>query len=123
MTKYDNDYEPPAPIAKIALRNPETGERLKNISTLLDTGADISLPLSALKTLQIHPLEEQIKLVGFDNSIDFHEIYELQVIFLGKRFFGKYCAIGEDVGIIGRDILNQVSILFYGNKLEWEEIY
>ena len=122
MTKYDNSSEPPAPIAQITLRNIETGERLRNISALLDTGADISLlPLSAVKALQIEPLTEKIKLVGFDNSNDIFEIYELQVIFLGNRFTGKYCVIEDEVGIIGRDILNQVSILFDGINLEWEE--
>jgi predicted aspartyl protease len=98
-------------------------KELKNIPVLLDTGADISLlPLSAIKTLQIQPLSEIIKLVGFDKSNDVFELYELQVVFLGKRFFGKFCAIDDEVGIIGRDVLNQVSILFDGKNLEWGEL-
>jgi hypothetical protein len=44
----------------------------------------------------------------------------LQVIFLGKRFTGKYCVIDEKIGILGRDVLNQVSILFDGVNLEWK---
>lgn len=78
MTKYDTSYEPPAPIAEIALRNSETGERIKNIFALLDTGADISLlPSLAVKSLKINSLPETIKLLGFDNKVDLFKIYEL----------------------------------------------
>lgn len=60
MTKYDESFEPPAPIAKIALRQIKTGERVKDISILLDTGADISLlPSSIVKSLKIKPLQNE----------------------------------------------------------------
>ena len=122
MTKYDASYDPPAPIAEIALRNFETGEKIKNIFALLDTGADISLlPSRVVKSLNIDPLSEHIKLIGFDNKNDLFELYELQVIFLGKRFYGNYCVIDDETGIIGRDILNQISITFDGINLEWKE--
>lgn len=39
--KYDESYDPPAPIAEIVLRNPQTGRRSEKIKALLDTGADI----------------------------------------------------------------------------------
>lgn len=44
------------------------------------------------------------------------------MIFLGKRFTGKYCVVDDEIGILGRDILNQVSILFDGLNLTWHEI-
>ena len=60
MMKYDEAFEPPAPIAKVALRKIETGARTKDVSLLLDTGSDISLlPLSAVKSLKIEPLRER----------------------------------------------------------------
>lgn len=122
MIKYDESFEPPAPIAKIVLRNVETGERVKDVSMLLDTGADISLlPQSAIKSLKIEPLQnESFRLEGFDGSQTSAEVFYLQVIFLGKRFTGKYCAIDSEIGILGRDVLNQVSILFDGKNLEWK---
>ena len=124
MTKYDEAFEPPAPIAKVTLRKIETGERIKGVSLLLDTGSDISLlPHSSLKSLKVQPLKnESFRLEGFDGNQSSAEVFYLQVIFLGKRFTGKYCVIDDETGILGRDVLNQVSILFAGRKLTWQEI-
>ncbi len=122
MMKYDESFDPPAPIAKIVLRNTETGERLGNVSVLLDTGADISLlPLSAINQLQIEPSDETVNLIGLDESKSTTEIYQLQIIFLGKRLTGNYCAIDDEIGILGRDVLNEFSITFDGRNLEWKE--
>ncbi len=125
MTKYDESFEPPAPTAKIALRKIETGEHIKkDVSMLLDTGADISLlPSSSVKNLKIKPLpNETFELEGIYGNQKSVEVFYLQVIFLEKRFTGKYCLIDDEIGILGRDILNQVSILFNGLNLSWQEI-
>jgi predicted aspartyl protease len=122
MTSYDESFNPPAPIAKIALRNVETRERVKDVSVFLDTGADISLlPTSAIGKLQIEPSGEKVNLLGFDDSQSRSEIYHLQVIFLGKRITGDYCAIDDKIGILGRDVLNEFSVTFDGKNLEWKE--
>lgn len=124
MMKYDESFVPPAPVAIVTLRKIETGERIKEIPMLLDTGSDITLlPYSSLKSLDIKPVQdESFKLQGFDGSQTSAEVFYLQVIFLGKRFTGKYCVIEDEIGIIGRDILNRVSILFDGLNLSWQEI-
>lgn len=122
MTNYNQSFDPPAPTAKLILRNVETGERVGDVSVLLDTGADISLlPLSAIEKLKIAPSGETVNLIGFDESKSTSEIYRLQVIFLGKRFSGDYCAIDGEIGILGRDVLNEFSITFDGKNLEWKE--
>jgi len=119
---YDQSFNPPAPIAKIALRNVETGKRVKDVSVLLDTGADISLlPSSLIRKLQIETSGEKVNLIGFDDSQNASEIYHLQVIFLGKRITGDYCAIDNEIGILGRDVLNEFSITFDGKNFEWKE--
>ena len=117
-----NRREPPAPIAKIAARNVETGERARDISVLLDTGSDVSLlPKSVLGFLGISPLpNESYRLEGFDGSQISAEVFYLQVIFLGNRFTGKYCVIDDEIGILGRDVLNELVILFDGKNLEWK---
>lgn len=122
--KYDEAFEPPAPVAKIVLRNVETGERVGDVFVLLDTGADVSLlPQIALASLGLAPLpNESYRLEGFDGSATTAEVFYLQVVFLGKRFTGKYCLIDDEIGILGRDVLNQVSILFNGLDLTWQEI-
>lgn len=124
MTKYDESFEPPAPTAKITLRNTETGELIREVLMLLDTGSDISLlPRSSVEALKIEPLRnENFILEGFDGSQTSAEVFYLQAIFLGKRFTGKYCVIDEEIGIVGRDVLNRVSILFNGLNLTWRQI-
>ncbi|CAN5736238.1 hypothetical protein BH20ACI4_BH20ACI4_06400 [soil metagenome] len=118
--KYDDSYDPPAPFAEIVLRNIQTSQRSEKLRVLLDTGADISLlPLSAIRKLKISPTNETVELFGFNESQTVSEIYHLQVVFLGKRITGNYCAIDDEAGILGRDVLNEFSILFDGLKLNW----
>jgi predicted aspartyl protease len=120
--KYDDTFDPPAPLAEIAVRNRTTGERIENIFALLDTGADVSLlPLRAIEKLQIEPSGEKVSLVGFDESQSFSNTYGLQVIFLGRKITGEYCTTDDEIGILGRDVLNEFSIIFDGVNLEWKE--
>ncbi len=47
---------------------------------------------------------------------------ELQIVFQGKRFTGEFCLIDDEIGVLGRDVLNQVSILLDGPNLVWDVI-
>ena len=43
MTEYESSgFEPSAPVAIVALRNPLNGKLFSDIQMLLDTGADVS---------------------------------------------------------------------------------
>ncbi len=125
MTKFDHSFVPPAPIAKIKLKRLDSSEVLGNVRMLLDTGSDITLlPISSLDSLGVQPVSERpIALFGFDGQISESEIYRLQILFLGKRFTGNYCSINDSVGIIGRDILNQIALVYDGPNLEWNEYH
>jgi hypothetical protein len=47
MPEYDHEnYNPPAPVAYVTLRNPATGEILSDVPMLIDTGSDTTLLLS-----------------------------------------------------------------------------
>lgn len=44
MPKYDTEnFEPPAPVAHVSVRDPETGASLSKVPMLIDTGADVTL--------------------------------------------------------------------------------
>jgi hypothetical protein len=44
MPAYDTiEFDPPAPLAQVTLPNPETGAVLRDVSMLLDSGADVTL--------------------------------------------------------------------------------
>lgn len=124
MTKYSSSYDPPALIAKLALKKIESADRLRDVEVLLDTGSDITLlPKTALDSLDFPPeFGTKISLVAFDGSVTEYDIYELQIDFMGLRFTGKYCAIDDPIGILGRDVLNKVSLLLDGPNLEWDII-
>lgn len=55
MPEYDaENFEPPAPVAYVTLRNPVTGVLLSDVPMLIDTGADATLvPVSAIEALKI----------------------------------------------------------------------
>jgi hypothetical protein len=59
MSEYDADnFEPPAPVAHVTLRNPATGFLLSDVPMLIDTGADATLlPTDAVEQLGIKPEE------------------------------------------------------------------
>ena len=117
-------YDPPAPIADVILRNPESGETLYNVRMLIDTGADVSLlPRSSLElTGLLVSLDEQYELMGFDGHQSVSSVVWAEVIFLGKTFRGKYLLIDHECGVLGRDILNYLSLLFDGPNLNWKEV-
>src|SRR5690606_13170375 len=119
-----NSDNPPIPVAEVSLKKTNSRARSDTLEMVLDTGADISLlPRSILEDMGIEPSGKKFLLIGFDGSTIESEIYELQVIFrLGKRFEGAYSAIDEPVGIIGRDILNQLVLIFDGPELQWSEV-
>jgi predicted aspartyl protease len=121
--KYSNSDDPPVPVAEVNLKKINSPERSRSLEMVLDTGADISLlPRSVLEEIGIKPSGKKFLLVGFDGSTIESEIYVLQVILLGKRFEGAYSAIDEPIGIIGRDILNQLVLLLDGPQLQWSEV-
>jgi len=57
MPKYDDDnFDPPAPVAYVSLRDPATGVSLSEVPMLIDTGADITLlPRSYIDQLGTKP--------------------------------------------------------------------
>jgi hypothetical protein len=55
MPSYDaSGFDPPAPVARMVLRNPHSGGTVSDVPLLLDTGADVTLlPRTAVERLGI----------------------------------------------------------------------
>ena len=119
--KYSNSYNPPAPIVKVKLRNIETLESVSEVPMLLDTGSDITLlPLSFCEEIGAEVSKTKfLELKGFNQSTSLAYYVRLEFIFLNKLFRGNFLVYDQETGIIGRDILNEFSILFDGKNLEW----
>ncbi len=121
--KYSNSYSPPAPVAQIKLRNTIGQKLISNVPTLLDTGSDITLlPKSFCEEIGAAiSTTKFLELKGFDESTSIAFYTSLDLFFLNKLFRGEFLVYEQDEGIIGRDILNEFSILFDGINLNWQK--
>jgi Aspartyl protease len=124
MPSYDaSDFDPPAPVARVVLHHPHSGATVSDVSLLLDTGADVTLlPRTAVERLGVPLLPEQrYELIGFDGSKSFAPVVMLDLLFLRRVFRGRYLLIEAERGILGRDILNHVTLLLDGPRQQWSE--
>jgi hypothetical protein len=116
-------FDPPAPLARVTLRDPTTGATILRVPMLLDSGADVTLlPQSGVQRLGV--VSEQageIELVGFDGRRSTAPIVRVDLILLGKTFKGRYLTFDQECGILGRDILNHLVLLLDGPALTWHE--
>jgi hypothetical protein len=124
MPSYDaGHFDPPAPAAIVILRNPHSGELYLDLPLLLDTGADVTLlPRFAIEQLAVPIIaDQQYELVGFDGSKSFASVVTLEMIFLKRSFRGRFLLIDEAQGILGRDILNHLTLVLDGPRRQWWE--
>jgi predicted aspartyl protease len=124
MPSYDaSHFDPPAPVARVTLRNPQSGATVSEVPLLLDTGADVTLlPRTTVEQLGVPLLAGQrYELRGFDGSRSFAPVAILDMIFLKRAFRGRYLLIEAERGILGRDILNHVTVLLDGPQQQWSE--
>ena len=124
MPAYDASlFNPPAPLAKVTLRNQDNGNTASDVPMLLDTGADVSLiPQSPLNQLglAIDP-NEGYELMSFDGSTSVAQVVRVDLILLRRVFRGRFLVTDQACGILGRDILNHLSLMFDGPRLNWSE--
>ena len=124
MPKYDGEnFDPPAPVAYVTLRNPATGVSLSEVPMLIDTGADVTmLPRQYVDELNIEPEEDKVyEVQGFDEQTRLVQMVQLELIFLRRKFSGQFLLIDQPMGILGRYILNSMSIVFDGPHSKWDE--
>ena len=124
MPDYDaENFEPPAPVAYVTLRNPATGVLLSDVPMLIDTGADITV-LSSTAVEQVGIITEEnseFEIQAFDGEIRRLRLARLELFVLGKKFTGEYLLINRPIGILGRNILNNIRILLDGPRAKWIE--
>ena len=124
MPTYDDHFfTPPAPLARVVLRNPENGMTLSDVPMLLDSGADVTLiPQTSVKLLDVTVnSNEGYELMSFDGTTSLAQVAQLDLIFLRRNFKGRFLLINQEWGILGRDILNHVALLLDGPQLTWDE--
>ena len=124
MPEYEASlFDPPAPVARIVLRNPDAGNAVSDVLLLVDTGTDVTLlPQASIQELGVSPLADlRYELMGFDGSRSFASVVLVDMVFLNRVFRGRYLVTEGECGILGRDILNHVTLLLDGPRLQWSE--
>jgi hypothetical protein len=125
MPAYDAvRFDPPAPLAQVTLRNLATGKRWPDVPMLLDSGADVTLvPRAVLDQLDLAVLtDKQYELIGFDGETRTASAVQLELLLAGRVFKGSFLLIEQDWGIIGRNILNALPLIFDGPQQMWEVV-
>ena len=124
MPDYDSSrFSPPAPIALVTLRNPDSGMMKVGISMLLDTGADVTLlPQGVADELGLSYSASSYEVIGFEDSSSLARAVRAEMLFLGLTFRGQFLLVEQDYGLVGRNILNAISLTFDGPRLSWEKL-
>ena len=90
---------------------------------LIDTGSDTTLlPSESAGKLGVAAEEDRgFEVQVFDGDTKFLKIVKLDLLVLDKTFKGEYFLVDRPIGILGRNILNNLRILFDGPRGEWGE--
>jgi hypothetical protein len=124
MPAYDAKlFNPAAPLAQITLRNLKNDATQIDVPMLLGSGADVTLvQRSCINRLGvIVDPDLTYELLAFDGRISVAQVVELDLIFLERTFRGRFLITDQEVGILGRDVLNHISLLLDGPQLFWSE--
>jgi predicted aspartyl protease len=124
MPEYDaENFDPPAPVVHVLLRNPATGASFQNVPMLIDIGTDATaIPNTYAEQLDIDPMTDKTYIVeGFDGQTRISQIAEAEMEIAGRLFRGQFLLLDQAHGYLGRNVLNQLRILLDGPRRKWSE--
>jgi len=122
MQAYDAaQFDPPAPVALVTVKSEQLRIVIHDVPMLLDTGADVSLLPRALVASLASPDAKHYELEAFDGTKSTAPAITVELQFLGKSFRGQFLLIDSWHGVLGRNILNNLSLLFDGPSRGWME--
>lgn len=123
MPPYDDRlFVPPAPVLNARLRNPQSGTIIEDVLLLIDTGADVTmLPRGAVNMASIEQTGASYELLAFDGRPSSAGVIRADLLMLGRTFRGQFLVIDQEVGVLGRNILNTLALLLDGPRQTWSE--
>ena len=123
MPPYDDRlFVPPAPLLNARLRNPQSGTIIPDVLLLIDTGADVTLlPLVAVNAAGIEQTGASYELLAFDGRSNSAAVVRAELLMLGRTFRGQFLVIDQEVGILGRNVLNAIALLLDGPQQTWNQ--
>jgi hypothetical protein len=124
VAAYDDEgFAPPAPVARVLLKNPDSGAAWLDAPMLIDSGADVTLvPHEALERLGAALVpDRRYELLGFDGRSSFAPVVHLELVFCRRTFRGQFLVVEQPCGVLGRNVLNAIPLLLDGPHLSWDE--
>jgi hypothetical protein len=122
MPQYDaGRFKPPAPVAKVEVWTRDREKSAYDVSMLIDSGADLTLiPRKCVDELGLcdEPIEGCI-LEGFDGSTAVARAVNVELHFLKYVFKGTFAVTESEIGVLGRNVINRLSLVLDGPALEW----
>ncbi|MGH9907103.1 MAG: retropepsin-like aspartic protease, partial [Pyrinomonadaceae bacterium] len=96
---------------------------VSDVPMLLDSGADVTLiPQPSINELGLTiDRSERYELMAFDGSTSVAQVVQVDLVLLRRVFRGRFLIIDQECGIIGRDIINHLTLVFDGPRLSWAE--
>jgi predicted aspartyl protease len=125
MPEYDGQqFTPPAPVVRVSIRTLDKARSISNVAMLIDTGADVTLiPYECAERLGlVSNLETSFRLQGFDGKPSAAKAVNAELLFLDKNFHGRFLLVDGDYGILGRNVLNNLSLHLDGPRQSWREM-
>ena len=122
MPRYsEQDFDPPAPVAWVILRDPDSGASLGGVPMLIDTGADVTIvPRPSVAELGVPMISDSgWALEGFGGDQTSADVANLEMKWGKRTFRGLFLVVDQDWGILGRKILNKVKMTLDGPNLTW----
>jgi hypothetical protein len=123
MPSYDaQEFRPPAPVATVVLRTQDGKKSISDVVMLIDSGADVSMiPESSALLLGLQGRGQDYEVMSFDGTKSVAKSVQCQLIFLQRAFRGDYLVVDGTTGILGRDVLNHLSLVLDGPHQNWRE--
>ena len=81
--------------------------------------SDFDPPAPVARVVLRH--DQRYELMSFDGSKSFAPVVMLDLLVLQRAFRGRYLLIEAERGILGRGILNHVTLLLDGPRQQWSE--
>jgi hypothetical protein len=90
---------------------------------LIDSGADVTLlPRVRVDELAIATDQDPVyELMAFDGTTSLAQAVQLDLVFQRRVFRGQFLITDQEVGFLGRDVINNLSLTLDGPALAWQE--
>jgi hypothetical protein len=123
VAAYEADgWEPPAPVARAIVRGP-AGTAAVHLPMLIDSGSDVSVMPSAVVQAIGATVAPSPATVGFHSGAEENwDVAHISVEFERYRFAGPFLVSEAGYGIIGRNILNLLTLTLDGPSLTWSSV-